>query len=427
MQRGRTQHRFFVVLFIILLSDLVGLQQILAQVPRHSIPCDSLRINRTGFGRFMNQVSSTRAYQMTHIAVPLIVSGLITQHNDHQFRSLRNTYLLSFYHRYDDYLQYAPAGLLLGLKIGGVEGRSSWGRMLVSDAFSAVLLTAMVRSLKSAGQVTRPDNTDRHSFPSGHTATAFLTATLLHKEYGRTRSPWYSVGGYVCATATGLSRMINNKHWLSDALAGAGIGILCGELGYYLADLIFKDRGLLREELPEPAYDLSRRPSFLGLYLGYNLFLNRTERIDGTKISFSSGGNAGLEGAWFINNHFGFGGRMTAMNLSPVVDGTASQKQIELICCYLGAYYSLPLTCKWQIGTKLLAGYNHTGILHLHERTIGNRNLFGMSTGLSLTFIAHHNFGMRLFSDYTFTPSLLIPHGKTSHILSLGGGVNLQF
>ena len=50
-----------------------------------------------------------------------------------------------------------------------------------------------------------------------------------------------------------------------------------------------------------------------------------------------------------------------------------------------------------------------------------------MSTGLSLTFVAHHNFGMRLFSDYTFTPSLLIPHGKTSHILSLGGGVNLQF
>lgn len=115
------------------------------------------------------------------------------------------------------------------------------------------------------------------------------------------------------------------------------------------------------------------------------------------------------------------------MNLSPVVDGTASQKQIELICCYLGAYYSLPLTFKWQIGTKLLAGYNHAGGFQLRERSIGNRNLFGMSTGLSLTFVAHHNFGMRLFSDYTFTPSLLIPHGKTSHILSLGGGVNLQF
>ena len=257
MQRGRTQHRFFVVLFIILLSDLVGLQQILAQVPRHSIPCDSLRINRTGFSRFMNQASSTRAYQMTHIAVPLVAAGLITQHNDHQFRNLRNTYFPSFRHHYDDYLQYAPAGVLLGLKIGGVEGRSSWGRMLVSDAFAAILLTATTRPMKSICQVMRPDNTDRHSFPSGHAATAFLTATLLHKEYGRTRSPWYSVGGYVCATATGISRMINNKHWLSDVLTGAGIGILCGELGYYLADLIFKDRGLLRDELPEPAYDLS--------------------------------------------------------------------------------------------------------------------------------------------------------------------------
>ena len=345
---------------------------------------------------------------------------------DGGIRQLRYNAMPSFSSTYDDYLQYVPGVVLAGLKAAGYESRTCWGRMLVSDAFSAAIMAGLVNGVKYTARRPRPDGTSDNSFPSGHTATAFMIATMLHKEYGW-RSPWISFGGYAVASFTGISRIINNRHWASDVVAGAVIGMASVRLGYFLADLIFKDRGLLRNELPEPAYDLSHRPSFLGLYLGYNLFLNRTERIDGTKISFSSGGNAGLEGAWFINNHFGFGGRMTAMNLSPVVDGTASQKQIELICCYLGAYYSLPLTCKWQIGTKLLAGYNHTGILHLHERTIGNRNLFGMSTGLSLTFVAHHNFGMRLFSDYTFTPSLLIPHGKTSHILSLGGGVNLQF
>lgn len=174
MQRRRTRHRFLVVLLVILLSGLVGLQQALAQAPRHFVPCDSLRINRTGFGRFMNQASSTRAYQMTHIAVPLVAAGLITQHNDHQFRNLRNTYFPSFRHHYDDYLQYAPAGVLLGLKIGGVEGRSSWGRMLVSDAFAAILLTATTRPMKSICQVMRPDNTDRHSFLRGTPLLPFL-------------------------------------------------------------------------------------------------------------------------------------------------------------------------------------------------------------------------------------------------------------
>lgn len=426
MQSPSALMRYFILL-ITLISILIFPQHTVAQHQRNLTPCDSLKINNTGFGRFMNQVSSTRAYQMTHIAIPLIVSGLITQHNDHQFRNLRNAFYPSLRYHHDDFLQYAPAGLLLGLKIGGVEGRSSWGRMLVADAFSAVLLTATTRTMKSACQVMRPDNTDRHSFPSGHAATAFFTATLLHKEYGRTRSPWYSVGGYVSATASGLSRIVNNKHWLSDVLTGAGIGILCGELGYYFTDLIFKDRGLLRDELPEPTHDLTSPPSFLGLYLGYNLFLNKTECIGGSEISFPSGGNAGIEGAWFLNNHFGFGGRLTAMNLDPIIDDIPNPSQIEGISCYIGAYYSLPLTCKWLVGTKLLAGYTHTSALRIQDCTLGNRNVFGAGTGISLTFLAHHNFGMRVFSDYTFTPSLLVPHGKTSHILSLGGGVNLQF
>ena len=346
---------------------------------------------------------------------------------DGGMRQLRYNALPGFSFPYDEYLQYSPAIVMLGMKAFGYESRTDWGRMIVSDAFSAVLMTGVTAGLKYTVCRPRPDGSGDDSFPSGHAATAFLTATLLHKEYGRTRSPWYSVGGYVTATATGLSRIINNKHWLSDVLTGAGIGILCGELGYYFTDLIFKDRGLLRDELPEPKYDLTHRPSFLGLYLGYNLFLNGTERIDGSEITFPTGGNAGIEGAWFLNNHFGFGGRLTAMNLDPIVDGVTNPDQIGGISCYLGAYYSLPLTCKWHVGTKLLAGYNHTSAIRIHDRTLGNRNVFGMGTGVSLTFIAHHNFGMRIFSDYNISPSLIIPHGNISHLLTLGGGVNLQF
>ena len=147
---------------------------------------------------------------MTYIGVPLIVSGLIIKNEDDHFQSLRNTYIPNFRYHYDDYLQYLPAVAMLGLKIGGVQGRSSWSRMLVSEAITASIMGATINTVKHTANVTRPDGSNNHSFPSGHTAMAFMAATMLHKEYGTTRSPWYSIGGYTVATATAVSRMLNS-------------------------------------------------------------------------------------------------------------------------------------------------------------------------------------------------------------------------
>lgn len=74
------------------------------------------------------------------------------------------------------------------------------------------------------------DNSAPTTFPSGHTAgTAFLAATFLDEQY-RHVSKWISVGGYVIATSVGVSRILNNRHWISDVLAGAGIGMLSVKL-----------------------------------------------------------------------------------------------------------------------------------------------------------------------------------------------------
>lgn len=218
------------------------------------------------FARHIDLHTSTKAYRMTYVAVPLIVGGVIMQSYDADFRRLRNGYVSSFHHDYDDYLQYAPAAVMLGMKAFGVQGRSSWGRMLTSDAFSAGLMAIAVNSLKYSCRVMRPDGSSRNSFPSGHTATAFMTATMLHKEYGH-RSPWYSIGGYTLATVTGVTRQLNNRHWMSDVMVGAGIGILATELGYYLADLIFKDRGLRVTEMMT-IHDRYRHPSFVAFNIG---------------------------------------------------------------------------------------------------------------------------------------------------------------
>lgn len=53
------------------------------------------------------------------------------------------------------------------------------------------------------------------------------------------------------ATATGLMRMANNKHWLSDVMVGAGIGILSTEFGYWIADAICGNKGLLMSDKTE--------------------------------------------------------------------------------------------------------------------------------------------------------------------------------
>lgn len=48
---------------------------------------------------------------MTFIAAPLIVGGAVMSVYDTDFRRLRNGYVKSFHHDYDDYLQYAPAAV----------------------------------------------------------------------------------------------------------------------------------------------------------------------------------------------------------------------------------------------------------------------------------------------------------------------------
>ena len=77
-------------------------------------------------------------------------------------------------------------------------------------------------------------------YPSGHTATAFTGATLLAHEYGH-RSVWIPIAGYTVATATGVMRVLNNRHHVSDVIVGAAVGILAAELAYWATDAIFND------------------------------------------------------------------------------------------------------------------------------------------------------------------------------------------
>jgi membrane-associated phospholipid phosphatase len=93
------------------------------------------------------------------------------------------------------------------------------------------MMSTMVFGLKALTRQERPDGSDKNSMPSGHTAQAFLAASILHSEL-RYKSQWYGVGAYTIATSVGAIRMLKNKHWESDVFVGAGIGILSSHLSY---------------------------------------------------------------------------------------------------------------------------------------------------------------------------------------------------
>lgn len=140
------------------------------------------------------------------------------------------------YTHLDDYLQYAPAIAGHVLSIAGVKGKHRLFDKLMIDGIAAVGTTAAVLFFKSISSETRPDGSDDRSFPSNHAATAFCAAELLREEY-RDVSPWYGIAGYTVAAATGYLRLYNNKHWLGDVIAGAGIGIASARIANKLFPL----------------------------------------------------------------------------------------------------------------------------------------------------------------------------------------------
>jgi len=93
-----------------------------------------------------------------------------------------------------------------------------------SDLIRAQLMTqVMTATVKLSVGRTRPDGT-QYSFPSGHSATTFATATVLQRNLGwKVGVPAYGLATYVAA-----SRVQDKRHFLSDVTFGAAIGLVAG-------------------------------------------------------------------------------------------------------------------------------------------------------------------------------------------------------
>ncbi len=151
---------------------------------------------------------------------------------DHlQYRKYRARYV-------DDALQFAPMAGAIGLDLYEAGQHKNWRPFLESTS-SIALMVVLVHSIKFLHIELRPDNSTWNSFPSGHTATAFVGAELLRQKLPA--NYWY-IGaiGYAAAATTAYLRIYHNRHWLGDTLAGAGIGILSAWVGTTLTRMYFQ-------------------------------------------------------------------------------------------------------------------------------------------------------------------------------------------
>lgn len=153
----------------------------------------------------------------------------------------------------DNYTLAAPAVAVYALNICGVHGRNNLIDRSAIFGLANLLANGVGFGVKFISHEVRPDSTDVYSFPSAHTANAFLGAEFLRKEY-KDVSPWIGVAGYVVAAGTGYLRIYNDKHWFSDVVAGAGMGILSTQLSYWiypnLKHLLFKSKKVSTLAMP---------------------------------------------------------------------------------------------------------------------------------------------------------------------------------
>lgn len=173
------------------------------------------------------------------LPLSMITTGIIA--NNSQFEKdlrydIRAKVGTDFQFKIDDYFQYVPIVEMYLADALQVEAKNHWFDQTKYLLISNVLTAAITHGLKRTTLKTRPDLSSQHSFPSGHTSFAFTNASVLMHEF-KDSAPVLAYSGYFFSTTTAAFRMINDRHWVSDVLVGAGIGIVVTELVYYFEPL----------------------------------------------------------------------------------------------------------------------------------------------------------------------------------------------
>lgn len=269
-------------------------------------------------------------------ALPALGVGLAYNLHNERMRNLRMAYTPRFKFRYDDYLQFAPLGAQLGMHTFGIKGSSTGSmQLLVGDAIAVGTMLSLVHITKSVTGILRPDGSSRNSFPSGHTAMAFTSASLFHEEYG-SRYPWISAISFGSATAVGIGRMLNNRHWVGDVITGAALGYICGKFGYWISDIIFSPRHTYTH------IQENTRPGRFSLYAPMVYSTHNYTPTDGQHRLHHTTTSLGIGLQWRYSSK----GYYTMSELNVIADYIA-KNEVNILDSSVGVYKSVGVTLGW--------------------------------------------------------------------------------
>ena len=222
---------------------------------------------------------------------------------------------------------------------------SEFKRSAVGAAIGLGINASVTELLKASIHERRPDGSGNRSFPSRHTSYAVTIATIASHELYR-HSPFWVTAFHTAANAVAMQRVLADRHYAGDVLAGAAIGLISAETGYALSDLIFGNAGHRRTAF---AYDnmpvLSAETAALIPFHSH-----------GSGRSISTGIEAALRLSLPIGDYLGFGASARLRSHPLYIDGG-----------YVGALNSVGLTAdvyavrsvfdgSWAVDARVSAG-----------------------------------------------------------------------
>ena len=175
------------------------------------------------------------SYKQFIAPVALITAGTLllnTALNNDLQSNINNFFGEAFHTATDNYLPFIPVAQIYLGKSFGFKPRNDFQHQTINIIVANAIGASVFTTLKYTVKEERPDQSDDLSFPSGHTSIAFTNAALLYYEY-KDSNVWYASSGFLFATATGILRIANNRHYTSDVLTGAGIGLASGLIVSY--------------------------------------------------------------------------------------------------------------------------------------------------------------------------------------------------
>lgn len=173
------------------------------------------------------------AVPLTLITVGSALSGSAFEKNIKH--GVRDNIIDDFSLPIDDLMQYAPIAEIYIADLMGVKAKNHWFDQTKYLAIANVITTIFTQAGKRIINKKRPSG-GSYSFPSGHTSFSFTNSAVLFEEF-HDSAPVFAYGNYFLTSTVGALRVVNNAHWLSDVIVGAGLGILVTKIVYYFEPL----------------------------------------------------------------------------------------------------------------------------------------------------------------------------------------------